>query len=95
MTVIAINGDYEGFLGVAKDVKTAIKYLIDKKLITDKIEVAKLSKEKNLYLEWCPLYQYFGDNWKTKIKNLSLKEFNIMFTCNYELIEVEVIGTEK
>lgn len=95
MKVIAINGDYEGYLGVAKDVKTAIRYLIDKELITDKIEVAKLSKGENLYSEWCSLYQYFGDSWKTKVKNLSLEEFNTMFTYNYELIEVEVIGTEK
>lgn len=87
MQVVRIDEDNHGFLGVAKDYKSAIQFLIEEYWITEATEV---------YVDveggWIRLDEYF-DDWKTEIKNMSRESFEDLFYEDISLEDIDVYGS--
>lgn len=83
MTIIIIGEDNHGFIGVAKDVRTAIEWLIDKAWITPYFEMSDYKTLRN----------FFGSNWAERLMAMSLDEFNDLFDGSFLLTKEKVIGT--
>lgn len=84
MTVIHIYEDNHGLIGVAKDYKSAIDFLIEKDWIDEDTEIEE---------DWT-VEMAFGKDWKNKIKDFSIKKFNLKFQYSFELEEVDVYEKE-
>lgn len=83
MKVIVIEAQGDGCIAVAKDMKSAVKYLIENKWI----------EENDTYLiryEWFSIIEKFGKNWEDTISNMSINEFNESFRYLIYLDEEEV-----
>ena len=81
--IVIMERQGEGLLAVAKDVKSAIKYLIENKWI----------EEDDTYLveyEKFSIIRKFGKNWEDTISNMSINEFNEFFRFLIYLEEKEV-----
>lgn len=85
MTVIIINEDFHGFLGVAKDYNSAVAFLLDKHWIHDNAEVWD---ERLNY--WVKLKDQLGEDWFDDMCRWTINEFNDYWDGSYYLEEVEV-----
>jgi len=86
MTVILVNEDNHDLLTVAKDYKSAIKFLIDNKWIRESTECWN---EKNDW--WASLKEVLGENClDIMILEWDIDDFNDFWTGNFVLEEVEV-----
>ena len=87
MKVVKIGEDNHGFLGVAKDYKSAIQFLIEEDWITEATEV---------YVDveggWIRLDEYF-DDWEYEVKNMSRETFDELFYDNFSLEDIDVYGS--
>ena len=87
MKVITINEDNHGFLGVAKDYKSAIQFLIEEDWINEATEI---------YVDveggWLRLDEYF-DDWKSEIENMSREYFDGLFYESFSLEDIDVYGS--
>lgn len=83
MTVISIREDNHGFIGVAKDVRTAIEWLIDEAWITPHFEIS----------DYKILRDFFGSNWAEQLMAMPLNEFNALFDGSFRLTKEKVIGS--
>lgn len=87
MKVVKIGEDNHGFLGVAKDYKSAIQFLIEEDWITEATEV---------YVDveggWIRLDEYF-DDWEYEVKNMSRESFDELFYDSFSLEDIDVYGS--
>lgn len=87
MQVVKISEDNHGFLGVAKDYKSAIQFLIEEDWINEATEI---------YVDveggWLRLDEYF-DDWEFEIKNMSRESFDDLFYENFSLEDIDVYGS--
>lgn len=87
MQVVKISEDNHGFLGVAKDYKSAIQFLIEEDWINEATEI---------YVDveggWIRLDEYF-DDWEFEIKNMSRESFDDLFYENFSLEDIDVYGS--
>lgn len=87
-TVITINEENHGQIGIAKNYVSAIDFLINDYWLTGDNEV---ECEKNLTDDYS-VFTVLGEDWQEKVKALSIDEFNELFMWHFELTEVEVYG---
>ena len=86
-TVIIINEDSHGVLGVAKDYSSAVRWLIKQQWIGDLIVCWDDSANK-----WRPIEEALGKNWKEIIiDSWDTKKFNNFFEGFFYLETAEVI----
>ena len=87
MKVVKIGEDNHGFLGDAKDYKSAIQFLIEEDWITEATEV---------YVDveggWIRLDEYF-DDWEYEVKNMSRESFDELFYDSFSLEDIDVYGS--
>lgn len=85
MTVVTINEDYHGYIGLAADYNCAIDFLIQKGWLHNGTEV------------WINhhgfLLKEIFDDWEKEIKNWNLEKFNTFFYDSFNLEEIEVYGS--
>lgn len=87
MTVIIINEDLHGTLGVAKDYPSAVKWLIKQYWIDDYIDCWD-----NSAFKYRPIEEMLGKDWREIIVNSwDIKKFNDFFYGSFYLKIVEVI----
>ena len=86
MTVILVNEDNHGRLTVAKDYKSAVKFLINNRWICESTECWNDKIEW-----WAPLKEVLGENC-LDIMTLEwdIDDFNDFWTGNFVLEKVEV-----
>lgn len=84
MKVILISEENHGFLGVAKDYVSAIKWLVKSDWMTQCSQVYDYDNQ-----EFCWFEDWFGDEWLEKILEMTLDQFNELGT-SFQLREEEV-----
>lgn len=87
MTVITINEECHGFIGVAKDYESAQNYVIDSWL-NGGTYIPTGNKEK-------PLEEAFGENWKEILKEMPFVVFEELMTDQFWFYEETLIGSDK
>ena len=86
MTVIAINEDSHGYIGVAKDYSAAIDFLINENWLDECVNVFDEAKQ-----EWLSVEDVFGPDWRTTVRGWNLEQFNLNID-QFLLVPVEVYG---
>ena len=74
MKVVMINEECHGFIGLAKDVRAAINYLVDNNWLDERTMV-EIEGEDDLI----PITERLGENWFEKILNWDIDTFNDFF----------------
>ena len=84
MTVIVINEECHGDIGIAANYHYAINFLIEKDWLNGNTEV------------WINHHDFLlkevFDDWRKEIKSWDIKKFNDFFCNSFYLKEVEVYG---
>jgi hypothetical protein len=88
MTVIVIDEENHGLLGVAKDYKAAIKYLCQTNWLTKDTEMNQYDEEKGW--EYIPISKILGENVIETLSLWTITEFNDFFEGMFALWEEEV-----
>lgn len=91
MTVIQIHEDNHGLIGIAKDYKCAIDFLINEGWIDDYAEVFVGENEEGMG-EYQRVIEVFGEDWVDKMLNWDIGNFNEYWNGSFMLIETEVYG---
>lgn len=86
-SVVVINEECHGFIGIAKDFKNAIYFLIDNGWLNGATDVYYENK-------WVPLAAVFGEDWEDKILMLNFNDFCEFFEGSFYL-SVERIFERK
>lgn len=87
MTVIRINEECHGFIGVAKDYESAQNYVIDSWL-NGGTYIPTGNKEK-------PLEEAFGENWKEILKEMPFVVFEELMNDQFWFYEEDLIGSDE
>ena len=82
-TVIVIKEENHGVIGIAKDYKNAIYFLIDNDWLTAESDIFYNDS-------WCPINLVFGEHWQDKILALDFDEFCELFDGCIYLEEEEI-----
>lgn len=89
MTVILINEDNHGLIGVANNYYNAAKWLIANNWISDDTEIC--IGENEYGYEWKPLKDVVGEDWEDKmLDQWDINEFNDRWEGSFHLEPVEV-----
>lgn len=91
MTVIEIHEDNHGLIGIAKNYKSALDFLLNNHWIEDNTEVwsgVYVSPENG----WKSLCQELGEDWFDKMCSWNIENFNDYWDGSFMLIETEVYG---
>jgi len=89
MTVIVMNEENHGFLGVAKDYKSAIKYLCQMDWLGEEFELCEYNSQKKNW-EYSTILDKLGPNWFDIICSWTVTEFNEYFEGVFAFWEEEV-----
>lgn len=73
MKVIMINEECHGFIGLAKDVRTAVNYLVDNNWLD---ECVMVETEEGVEI---PVVERLGENWLEQILTWDVDTFNNFF----------------
>ena len=86
MTVITINEECHGFIGVAKDYESAQNYVID----------SWLNGSTYIYIDNKDqtLEEAFGENWKEVLKEMPFVIFEDLMNDQFWFYEENLIGSE-
>lgn len=87
MTVIRINEECHGFIGVAANLESAQNYVIDSWL-NGGTYIPTGNKEK-------PLEEAFGENWKEILKEMPFVVFEELMNDQFWFYEETLIGSDK
>lgn len=90
MKVLLIWEDYHGVLGVAKNVDSAISFLIKEKWLREDTGIWHEHKD-----EWVlePIKDVYGNDWEQFLRSLTVEQFNEIWESCFSLQEEEVFGT--
>lgn len=88
MTVVMIDEENHGNIAVAKDFESAKDFLINEYWIDEDLEIFLYDKME----KWDTIKNVFGEDWETKIRNMTLEEFEETFENMFYLHKVEVYG---
>lgn len=83
MQVVTIKEENHGFIAIAYDYKSAVRYLIDHNWLP--CDVYKDEK-------WVGINETLGDNWVNKLLSWDIDDFNSYFEGCFYLDEDEVYG---
>lgn len=88
MTVIMIDEECHGTIGIAKDFESARNFLFEKGWIDNMHEIYDDEID-----DWRRLDDIFGEEWETKVRSMDRGEFEITFIGSFCFSEAEVYGT--
>lgn len=91
-TVIRIEEENHGFIGLVKDETDIIPFLIDKEWLSKTHTISVLDREK----EWrrIPLTSLFGEDWDEILSNMPLAALSRIFDGGFYFSIEEVYGIE-
>lgn len=89
-TVIVIEKDNHGLIGVAKDYPSVIDFLVNKNWLDGNFEV--LVDNEDYLMQ--SIKDRFGENWKEIISTWDIKTFNNYFASCFYLSVVKVYGAD-
>lgn len=87
-TVIRIEEENHGFIGLVEDETDIIPFLIDKEWLSKIDTISVLDAEK----KWCdiPLESLFGKNWVEILSTMSLTALSALFYGSFDFSVEEV-----
>ncbi len=89
MTVISVYEDSHGFLCVAKDYQSAVKWLIGSNWLDDTVDVCDNDTD-----EWHSVKEMLGEDWAdTIVEKWDVRNFNDFFDGCFRLEEIDVVGS--
>lgn len=89
MTVILINEDNHGLIGVANNYFNAVNWLISENWIDDNTEVWNETAD-----HWDKLIDLQGRDWADRMRNeWDIDNFNYFWENSFSLNPIDVIGT--
>lgn len=88
MTVIVMNEENHGFLGIAKDYKAALKYLCQTNWLNKDTEINQYDDKKGW--KYIPISKILGENVIETLSLWTITEFNDFFDGMFTLWEEEV-----
>lgn len=88
MTVIKIEEDNHGFIGVAANYPAAIDFLVNDYWLEDSTEIW-MGDDTYRRLD-----EVISGDWVEKMKNWGIENFNDFWGSSFYLTEVEVYGSE-
>ena len=88
MTVIKIEEDNHGFIGVAANYPAVIDFLVNNYWLEDSTEVWVREDD------YRRLDEVISGDWVEKMKNWGIENFNDYWDGSFYLTEVEVYGSE-
>lgn len=91
-TVVLINEESHGLIGIAKDYESALLYLFNDPWIDDRTEVC-VGDDEHLH-NWAKVSEVLGEDWRDKIMGWDIPNFNDFWEGSFYLSTEEVIGTE-
>lgn len=86
MKVISISEECHGFIGLAKDFESTKKFLLEHGWIDECLEISKDNK-------WHYIDEVLGSDWRAKVMNMTMEEFEEIFEGSFLLDTIEVYGT--
>lgn len=92
MNVILIDEENHGLIGVAKDYKSALMFLVNNHWIDDHTEIC--TGEDEYSFKWEIVSEVFGEDWLDKMMEWDIPNFNDYWKGSFCLSVEEVIGTE-
>ena len=78
-TVIRVNTDWDKYLGLAKDIPSAIELLVRRGALNGNLLLEKWNPIKHQWEEGTTVEARFGENWKEVLKKKSLSELQDIF----------------
>ena len=88
MTIIMIDEESHGTIGITKDFERARNFLLEKGWIDNTYEIYDDEID-----DWRRLDDIFGEEWETKVRSMDREEFETTFMGSFCLCEVGVYGT--
>lgn len=93
MTVIVINEECHGFIGLAKDYEWAVKFLIDNNWLDDYTEIFAGENEEGMGI-YKRVIEELGENWADEMTVWGIRKFNDFWDGSFYLEEMEVYPTK-
>ena len=90
MRVITIEEDNHGLIGIAKDYKSAVQFLVDSDWLDDRFEVFVDTEE---YLTQS-IQEHLGENWLAVVLGWNRTKFNEFFEGCFCLTVEKVYGVD-
>lgn len=91
-TVILIDEENHGLIGVAKDYKSALIFLFNECWINDYTDICVGDNEYSF--DWKEISEVFGKDWRDEMLKWDISDFNKHWDGSFHLFVEEVIGTE-
>ena len=91
-TVIIIEEDNHGFIGITKDYLSAIDFLINENWLDEKFEVWADESDENFTVQ--SIKDNLGENWKEIMSTWNIEKFNNFFEGSFYLTVEEVYKAE-
>lgn len=91
-TVILINEENHGLIGVADNYKSAFAFLINNDWINDYTEICT-GEDWHSYI-WERVSEIFGEGWQDKMADWDIQNFNEYWRDSFFLQEIEIYRTE-
>lgn len=83
-TVIRVDTDWDGYLGIAKDIPSAIELLVKCDILDGNLYLENWNPIKHQWEEGVTVEARFGENWKEVLKEKSISELQKIFEdCLY------------
>ena len=91
-TVICIEEECHGLIGIVNEAKDIVPYLIDHGWIDQETTIELLDNKK----QWCniPLKNLFGENWVKTFSIVPLDILSEIFNDSFDFLEKEVYCAE-
>lgn len=93
MTVIVITEENHGFIGLVKDVKDVINFLIDTDWIDKNTDIFYYDENKTW--KTITLIERYGDKWKDILSSMNLEELSELFDGGFYFEIEEVYEKEE
>ena len=78
-TVIRVDTDWDGYLGIKKDIPSAIELLVKHGILDGDLCLENWNPIKNRWEEGPAIKARFGENWKEVLKEKSISELQKIF----------------
>lgn len=90
MKVLLVHEENHGVVGVAKDINSAVSFLITEGWLHEETAIWYDYKDG---IAWKPIKEAYGKDWEDFLRSLTIELFNNVWEDCFYLKEVEIFGT--
>jgi hypothetical protein len=90
MKVLLVHEDNHGVIGVAKDIDSAVSFLITDGWLHEETDICH---DNGSGWVWEPIKEVYSKDWEHFLRCLTVEQFNEIWEDCFYLKEVEIFGT--